>query len=274
MNTLETKIYETKDYDLFVSDKTNRRTMLSHIANLASSIKERNLLIDQPILVTPKTNGKHIVIDGQNRLEACKLVGCSVWFRISEKANIDDVKILNMNAKNWTSKDFLNFYMNKGDKNYVKFHDFFIWSGLRSVDCCIKLFCREHSAFKPRDRKDNSSANTGGSRNSQKFKKGLFMYPESDSEQRLHITRLKEIAGRLQMEKWDNVSLWAVYFNCILNTEGYDHKRMLKQLESYPVMEYKKGFPNAQICVDVLQDVYNKRLRYENQFLFNRNKLN
>lgn len=279
MNMLRTEVYETKDYDLFISEKTNRSISREHVIKLSNSIKQKNLLKDQPILVSKKINGKYFVIDGQHRLKSCVDLNIPVWYKIAEEATTEDVKILNITAKNWKSADFLNYYINKNNINYIKFQKFFNWSGLRSVDACIKLFHGNYSAFKyvhvfSLENTNGTKLKTSGSSKSSDFKNGKFIYPDDDTIQKNHIITIKELASKCNLEKWDNVSLWCVYFNVILNTPEYNHERMLKQLEKYPIIEFKKGFPNADICINCLQEIYNKGFKHENQLLFNRNKLN
>jgi hypothetical protein len=279
MRSLEAKIYETKDYSLFVSEKTNRGISRSHVLKLTESVKSRNLLQDAPILVSPKINGRHYVIDGQHRLQACIDLKIPVWYKIAMVSNTDDVKTFNVYSKNWMSIDFLNYYVEKNNINYIKFKKFYDWSGLRSVDACIKLFSGKYEEFVSRtvhDCRSSSGIRTSQGRGASlsiEFKRGAFIYPQDDSLAKYHINQIKELASCLLMDKWDNVSLWAVYFNVILNTPGFDHSRMVRQLSKYPVLDFKKGFPNADVCVDCLNEIYNKGVKYEQQFLFNRNKL-
>ena len=266
---LKTTIKSTKDYDIFVSPETNRKISGTHAERLAMSISKRNLMQDNPILVTPKSNGKHLVIDGQHRLQACKELKIEVWYREAFHADSDDIKTLNVINRNWNSKDHLRYHVKKNNINYIKFQSFMNEHDISSVEFTLKLFDKAGLQFKQHGHQLNHISG----KIKDNFREGGFAYPENDSEARLHIRNIKEIAKCLFMERWDNASLTCAYFNSICGTEKYRQDRMIHKLELFPEDKYSKGFMSGRRCVEYLQEIYNKKERNANQIVFNTSKM-
>lgn len=108
------EIHKTTDYDSFRNILSNREVDKAHVKRLANSIEKRNLLYIRPCIV----NEKKEVIDGQHRIEACRMIGQPVYYIIAEKLSKDDIAILNTAQKNWTRLDFINFYAIEGRPEY------------------------------------------------------------------------------------------------------------------------------------------------------------
>lgn len=116
------KVYETKDYDIFGKVDGNRNPKESHVENLMESIKDKNLLEVNPIIV----NMKMEVIDGQSRLAAARQLGVPIFYMVAKAANLEDVRLLNINIRNWTMSDYLDSYIAQKQADYYtlkKFHE-------------------------------------------------------------------------------------------------------------------------------------------------------
>jgi hypothetical protein len=108
------EIHRTQNYDLFQIILSNREVDASHVKKLARSIQRKNLLYVRPVIV----NNKMQVIDGQHRIEACKLLNEPVYYIIADHLTKDDIAILNTAQKNWSRNDFINFYAIEGREKY------------------------------------------------------------------------------------------------------------------------------------------------------------
>lgn len=116
------KVYETKDYDIFGKIEGNRSLKEGHVERLIESIKDKNLLEVNPIIV----NMKMEVIDGQCRLAAAKQLNVPIFYMVAKTANLEDVRLLNINVKGWGMNDYLESYIAQKQADYFtlkKFHE-------------------------------------------------------------------------------------------------------------------------------------------------------
>ncbi len=116
------EVKSTKDYDSFKFLGQNRdlsaRKNINHIKDLAQSIKENGFI--KPILV----NEKMEIIDGQHRIEAARLVGSEVLYLKGENISDNIISQLNTHQLNWGIKDFMHYYIEKGNENYARAEEF------------------------------------------------------------------------------------------------------------------------------------------------------
>jgi len=107
--------YTTNDYGKFKVLLGNRDVSPERVAKIKKSIQERGY-IWSPILV----NEKYEVIDGQGRLQALKELGMQADYYVSPGLTIADCVAMNINAKNWTTADFVKSYADQGNENYIR----------------------------------------------------------------------------------------------------------------------------------------------------------
>jgi hypothetical protein len=122
METQNSKVYETKDYGIFKIIEGNRSIKEGQVERLIESIKDRNLLNVNPIIV----NTKMEIIDGQSRLAAAKQLNVPIHYMVAQVANLEDVRLLNINVKTWGMDDYLESYLSQKLSDYYtlkKFHD-------------------------------------------------------------------------------------------------------------------------------------------------------
>jgi len=116
------KVYETKDYGMFKLIAGNRLIQEGHVESLIESIKDKNLLEVNPIIVNTKLE----IIDGQSRLAAAKQLDVPIFYMVAKTANLEDVRLLNINVKNWCMGDYLDSYLSQNVPDYYtlkKFHE-------------------------------------------------------------------------------------------------------------------------------------------------------
>lgn len=159
MTKIEQNLEETTDYDVFSRYHCNRLLSESHINELIDSISQKNLLNTHPILVDKNLH----IIDGQHRLEAARRMGIPISYKIDESLDQEDMIRLNVNSKTWTVTDYLNFYSQRQNSDYVKLKNF-IEKEKMQLNIALQLL--------------NGSKNTSFFK---KFKDGKYQFP-SDNE--------------------------------------------------------------------------------------------
>lgn len=112
--------YKTDKYWKFTFNPKNRVVDRLHVKALASSIKNRNLLCEQPILV----NEQYEIIDGQHRLTAAMKLGVPIYYILRNGLTIEDAIALNINTKNWGLADYLQHYATQKVPEYLWFERF------------------------------------------------------------------------------------------------------------------------------------------------------
>jgi len=105
---------QTKNYEMFKSYPGNRPIDRANVDALVSSISERNLLEERPILI----NEFNEILDGQHRLEAAKLLQIPLFYEIKVGGNYQDIIYLNGTQKNWKPEDYLRLYSSGQKKNH------------------------------------------------------------------------------------------------------------------------------------------------------------
>lgn len=107
------EIYVTSDYDKFKKLVGNRDVKGTN--KIIKSI-ERVGYVLSPILV----NEKFEVVDGQNRLEALKLLGLEVPYIVQKGIGLKECQSLNVGQSNWNTKQFIKSYADSGDESYKR----------------------------------------------------------------------------------------------------------------------------------------------------------
>ena len=107
---------KTTNYDQFKLIGGNRKIYPAHVKRLTKSIASDNLLSGNPIIV----NQNMEVLDGQHRLEACKILKTEIYYvKLPNGLGLDQVHTLNNNQKNWSMTDYLESYASKDIPGYV-----------------------------------------------------------------------------------------------------------------------------------------------------------
>lgn len=110
------EIFTTRDYDRFKVIMSNREVDMVHVRRLSKSIRRKNLLYIRPVIV----NSDMQIIDGQHRVEACRLIGEWVHYIKVDNLGKEDIAVLNTAQKNWRLMDFINFFAIEGNKDFIE----------------------------------------------------------------------------------------------------------------------------------------------------------
>jgi hypothetical protein len=108
------RIQSTTDYGMFNSLVANRALNPIHLINIVRSLKVKNLLHLNPIIV----NERNEVIDGQHRLAAAAQLHIPIYYMKDKNITIADVRLLNTNVKGWGMTDFLQTFIAEGHEDY------------------------------------------------------------------------------------------------------------------------------------------------------------
>ena len=111
------KVYTTKNYDIFNRLMGNRD--VTSVNRIVESIKKIGY-VDNPIIVNEKLE----IVDGQNRLEAFRILGYEVPFHIVEGIGINEARQMNIGRGNWKPIDWVKSYAETGNKNYIDLLNF------------------------------------------------------------------------------------------------------------------------------------------------------
>jgi hypothetical protein len=242
-NELSTvNIFKTNQYKAFKIQKGNREVKETAVNALKKKIQEKNLLNYHPILI----NSNYEVIDGQHRLSVAEQLRYPISYIImDEVGDIKTTQKINTAGSRWATNDFLKSYCEMGNIHYVRLRDFMIEFPELSLANCLVLFTN--------DERSGTAL----------FKEGLFT-----SER---YTTAVKIANRLQSFKIVDKSLllnrgFIRVINQLFNKRiPIDYKRLIENCRCN--INTIKSLPrNENLITEVLQDLYNIRLRNKISF--------
>ena len=204
-------VRKTRDYSMFNILKRNRVTEDRAINNLVVSIKKRGQI--QPIIVNQDLE----VIDGQHRLEACKILGYEVAYLISDDATINDVVLINNTQKPWNYRDYIRTFSHRDHWNhgeYRRLEKYMDTYGF-TFNICLNLLVGHFQA--------------GGATNPKKaFEAGNFKIKSLEKAQRWGNQLLKIKAFAPQLVK---VGKFCMAFVKIQKLEGFSLSFAYEQIE-------------------------------------------
>lgn len=129
------KVYKTQNYGIFKSLVGNRELNKMHVLRLTSAVMKENLLAENPIIV----NSNFEVIDGQHRLEVARANDLEIYYVIHPDLDIASVQMLNWTVLKWSTKDFLDSYVERGYTEYIKLQEYANRTGMSLSICRLIL---------------------------------------------------------------------------------------------------------------------------------------
>ena len=106
------RIYKTSNYRSFKNLQGNRHDIEQRAKKLMPSLERVGQLL--PIAV----NERMEVLDGQARLMALERLQMPVDYIVKPGAGIEECVEMNVHAKKWTTKNFIDSYAERGDVSY------------------------------------------------------------------------------------------------------------------------------------------------------------
>lgn len=240
------QVHGTEDYSMFKFLPGNRQVHDHHLKRLMESFHNRYLL--SPIIV----NEDFYIIDGQHRFLAAKELEIPVYYIVVPGFGKEEMRIYNINSRNWSKKDYLNMYCDEGEENYLIFRQFMEdYPDFTFSSCEALLVNRSGQGDKEVVR---------GSHGPQKaFEEGRFMVPDLEYSRKIadDILLVKPHYNGYKR------SVFVRAMIAIFKKEEFKHSYFLKKLETNPgrlvhrgsVIEYKI----------LIEDIYNYNLTDKNK---------
>ena len=234
-------IFEEDDYSKFKKLEDNREVLQGRMDKLVASFSEGEIL--NPIVV----NEKMQIIDGQGRYEAKKALGLPIYYVVSPGAKIEDCRRMNRYNIKWAPIDFIKSFSNSGNPNYMR-----LLNIINEFKCSVTRI-----------------TNMLGGRSceiSKKIESGNFKFDEKDDHYVRNIIKMeKEVLYALQYGRRPNEA-FSTALRVIFNTNGYVHKRMLRNCELK-----RSTFVNAASLEEQLKEfsrIYNYNATQSNKLYF------
>ena len=236
MNIEKFNIYETKNYNLFKLLDSNREPNQRILNKLEKSIKEIGIQI--PIIV----NTKNQIVDGQHRFWTLQKLGYVVPYIISKAWKKDNHTIeINNTSSNWTSLDYANFQMRKGNLDVKKaLQQSYIWEK------------ETNNKFKIINGLELIVSGKSYSGIKIKLKNGLYI---SDLKTANKIFQLLKVMNEYPRK----TSAFAAKFVRATKMFFYDHKKInILAIRKMCRENYILSYNNEQDTLEYLTDIYNK----------------
>jgi hypothetical protein len=231
------EILRTKNYDAFKCITSNREVDPAHVRKLVDSIRQKNLMNINPIIVDSDMN----VIDGQHRLEACRSLDIDAHYVISAGVKKEDLKLLNSVQKSWSLMDFINYFTVEGRKEFVDLSNFINKFPEFGISSLLHLVCK--------DARDNN------------IKEG-YLKCENLAEGEALALKLRALRNK----GFDFVYQrnFIIAFKKVVSAEYFDFDLLLKKIDAQP-----RSFcrcPNKEEYLRMVEEIYN---RYQQKNLLN-----
>jgi hypothetical protein len=236
MNIEKFNIYETKNYNLFKLLDSNREPNQRILNKLEKSIKEIGIQI--PIIV----NTENQIVDGQHRFWTLQKLGYVVPYIISKAWKKDSHTIdINNTSSNWTSLDYANFQMRKGNLDVKKaLQQSYIWQK------------ETNNKFKIINGLELIVSGKSYSGIKIKLKNGLYI---SDLKTANKIFQLLKVMNEYPRK----TSAFAAKFVRATKMFFYDHKKInILAIRKMCRENYILSYNNELDTLEYLTDIYNK----------------
>lgn len=232
-------IESTTDYKQFKLIMSNREVGNRHIRELIGSFEDFPELSQAiPIIV----NEKMEVIDGQHRLQVCEALGRPVYYVVVPGASIQTAQLLNSTHQPWTVMDFAYSYAKSGNWHYQKLLD--LHEQYPIAISALIIYASEK-------RKRNMHVD---------FRMGEFKIADNFIRVKDKLDKLSDFSD---FPYWNSYS-FSLAFHRIVNTEGYDHARMMSKMEGVKLTKQ----PGILDYLRLLEEVYNRHMTIQNHLRF------
>lgn len=205
-------IYEERDYSKFRRLGSNRDVLSGRLNKLMASISEKYIL--NPIVI----NEYYEVIDGQGRFEACKALGKPIHYIIAKGATIEDCRRMNKYNSKWALTDFVDSYSKALNINYM----------------VLKNTCEDTKMNLSRVLRlaNRGGSERGGSTKMSIIESGKLIFTAEDAKTvKMAVKAANEIREALQFTLRPNDAFYTSV-KIAVETDGYDHDRMLKNCKA------------------------------------------
>ncbi|MGL6098207.1 MAG: ParB N-terminal domain-containing protein [Fusobacteriaceae bacterium] len=231
------QIYYTRDYDKFKMLGDNRVVVISNA--IRESISTKGIL--EPITVDESLN----VIDGQHRFHVAKSLNIPIPFKMVVGLTLLDVLDTKATTRNWTAKNYIDYYAVNMNKHYITLKDMIVKEELSTRTLVALYHFGRHDIGSSEEK---AIVNTGK----------LNMYKQKEYGNTI-ISNYRELIQLMGSNKTQAIK--RALFK-IMDSDNYNHNRMLSQLEKCgaTVLFNTKSLKYSQ-CISKLEEVFNYRQR-------------
>lgn len=239
-HTLSTvMVFQSEEYGRFKMLLGNRELNETKIKRIVRDIEEGiDVLKYYPITVVEK-KGRLEILDGQHRYYISKKLKRPVHYIVmKEERELPDIAKINSNTEKWKTKDFINCYIQQGNKNYELLQQFMDTYPF-TVTVSTKLLAN-----------GNPGTETGF-HDGQQFQRGRFVVEHW--EKAIEIAKL--VKQFEEFPVWRERGFIIAIFR-IHEAKKVDVKEILEKCKKYPDMLKKQaGFKEY---IFNLESIYNK----------------
>lgn len=228
------QVYVTNDYTKFKTKDGNRSLNELHLKRLKSSVEDNDLLHANPILV----NEQFEIIDGQHRFNVCESLCKPIYYIMVKGLGLQEIQILNANAKNWKTEDYVSGYAKLGLPEYKYFE-----TQMNKMDIGVASLLAIFTG-------DNGNAQESlrnGTLTLPNKKRGEIIYTWIKDFEKLFVGATQRTFVR---------ALVTLY-----NIDGYNHNKMMQKLQ---YQSTKLRICNeSKSYLALLEEIYNFKERNE-----------
>jgi len=233
------ELLKTKDYDVFKKNPSNRTYNEGNIRKIMTSLGLKNKMDLRPVIVDKNM----FVMDGQHRIEAARRLGMEVSYVVDEDAKDEDIILLNSNQKSWKLTDYLNYYCQQQNPEYVALAEFMTEHELSITQ--MRALMSEGDAF-----------------NTMRFKTGKFIFPKEDKFHKVNqrLQNLRQVQNFIKNKNPGTKMCYdgSVFINSFL--EFISHKEVdfdifLQKLEYK--LEWLRPCTNMIGYKSIFKNIYN-----------------
>ena len=227
----------TDNYSQFTTLPGNRPIDPSHVRDLVQSMRKKYLFT--AIYVVELDNDLLGIIDGQHRLEACRILKLPVYYiKVPSDYGLEEIQLYNNYLQNWTIKDFLDTYLAAGYEDYRIYKEF-----------------REKYGF---DHKTTLAILSNGKYSrklSHNFKDGTFVVTDIEFAQDLaeKLFAIKKYYRGYSRRTFVNAML------AMLRLERFDYDEFMRKLDMQPSM--LKDVATTDDYRLLIESIYNYKSR-------------
>lgn len=202
------QVLVTSDYSKFRYISSNRPISRKHVQALIISFQDNPKLVStRPILV----NERMEIIDGQHRLQACEALGWPVQYIVAPGLDIATAQLMNVLQKPWIVMDYVRSYALAGNQEYIRFLAYFEEYPIALTPLAVYV-TGKNGKFLSRD-----------------VRNGTFKLDTDTARVERDLSRLADFGPFIP--NWTRYAFALAVWN-VLKIEGYDHDRMMLQIEN------------------------------------------
>lgn len=238
MKTQTPKIEQTSNYSLFAHNPDQAPMTTMHVKRIASSMRKIGFIAGKPIQVFRGEDGKFIVIDGHNRLEAAKMTGTPLLYVVESAEMANEIGRINFLVKKWSNNSFINLHSSRGNDDYKTLR-YFIHKGIPSHLAASIL--------------RGESAHSGNS--ASHVREGTFKVKSTEAAETIVyiFERCDQIAPNIKKRSYIEA------LSMLLFVPEFDHNTLIKRIEVNPLGIVPCA--NRVQALESIEQVYNFRSR-------------